>query len=73
MRISRTFLSAAVLMTFAGMGFADDAELQAKYDKKIAKKFVADGGWVLDYDEALERAKTEKKFIFVYFSRSYSP
>ena len=32
------------------------AELQGKYDKKITAKFVAHGGWLLDYDAARAKA-----------------
>ena len=73
MKLTRTILTAAVVVAAAGTAFADDAELQDKYEKKIAKQFVADGGWVLDYDEARQRAKAEDKLIFIYFTRSYSP
>ncbi len=51
---------------------APDAENQAKYEDKIAKSFVAHGGWVVDYDEARDRAAKEQKLIFAYFTRSYS-
>jgi hypothetical protein len=47
-------------------------ELQSRYDLKIAKPFVASGGWVLDYDLARDRAVKEKKYLFVYFTRSYA-
>lgn len=60
----------------AGAAQAQDdqqAELQAKYEKKIQKEFVAYGGWELDYDKAVARAKEEGKLLFTYFSRSYSP
>jgi len=73
MNFTRTILTAALVVAAAGTAIADDAELQDKYEKKIAKKFVADGGWVLDYDEARQRAKAEDKLIFIYFTRSYSP
>ena len=49
------------------------AEFQAKYEKKIEKEFIAYGGWMLDYDAAVARAKEEGKLLFTYFSRSYSP
>ena len=47
-------------------------ELEAKYEAKLAKAFVSHGGWIVDYDEALARAEKEKRFIFAYFTRSYS-
>ena len=51
----------------------EQAELRAKYDKKLAKEFVSAGGWLFDYDEARAKAKKEGKLLFTYFSRSYSP
>lgn len=68
-----------VLLLTALLGLAPvaraepDPELQQKYEAKIAKPFVAHGGWVLDYDEARARAEKEQKLLFVYFTRSYSP
>lgn len=49
-----------------------DPELVEKYEKKIAKPFVAHGGWIVDYDAAMARADAEKKFVFAYFTRSYA-
>ncbi|MDJ0975740.1 MAG: hypothetical protein QNJ98_14865 [Planctomycetota bacterium] len=63
----------AIVLGLASFGWADpDAENQAKYEEKIAKPFVAHGAWVLDYDEARERAAKEQKLIFAYFTRSYA-
>ena len=64
-------LAAALLLASSPSAWADE-ELQAKYDEKVAKEFVAHGGWLLDYDKALEKAAGEKKYIFAYFTRSYS-
>jgi hypothetical protein len=47
-------------------------ELRAKYEAEIRLPFVAQGNWLLDYDEARARAKKEGKLIFAYFSRSYA-
>ena len=52
---------------------AKQAELQAKYDKKVAKEFISHGAWMLDYDKARAKAKAEGKLLFTYFTRSYSP
>lgn len=49
-----------------------DPELQRKLDEKLAKPFVAAGGWIADYDLARERAQKEGKLIFAYFTRSYA-
>ena len=48
-------------------------DLQEKYDAKVSEDWVAQGGWILDYDKALAQAKNEGKYVFAYFSRSYSP
>jgi len=48
-------------------------DLQGKYDAKVNESWVAQGGWILDYDKALAQAKNEGKYVFAYFSRSYSP
>ena len=66
-------LSIVLLLAAVGVQPAwAEGELEAKYEAKIAKPFVAHGGWIVDYDEALARAEKEKKFIFTYFTRSYS-
>ena len=71
------FLVPIFAAVLAGSGFSqntdEQAELQAKYDKKIAKEFVSYGHWMLDYDAARAKAKAEGKLIFTYFYRSYSP
>jgi hypothetical protein len=65
---------AAGLLTGAAQAQDDQqAEMKAKYEEKIQKEFVAYGGWELDYDKAVERAKSEGKLLFTYFSRSYAP
>lgn len=51
----------------------DSDELREKFEKKLALEFVEHGGWITDYDKALEKAKEEGKVLFVYFSRSYAP
>ena len=67
------FLIIAALLSLPGLAWAEpDTELQQKYEEKIAKSFVAHGGWIVSFDEARERAEKEKKFIFAYFTRSYA-
>lgn len=46
--------------------------LKANLEAKLAKPFVAAAGWISDYDQARALASKEKKFIFAYFTRSYS-
>ncbi|MDJ0972961.1 MAG: hypothetical protein QNJ98_00700 [Planctomycetota bacterium] len=67
------YVAIGMLLCMAGICFAGpEAELQKKYEEKIAKPFVAHGGWSVDYDEARERAAKEQKLIFTYFTRSYA-
>lgn len=47
-------------------------EMKANYEAKLAKEFVAFGGWITDYDQARALAAKEKKFLFTYFTRSYA-
>lgn len=50
----------------------DQAQMKANLEAKLQKGFIANGGWITDYDEARARAAKEKKFIFAYFTRSYA-
>jgi hypothetical protein len=51
---------------------ADQEKLVALRDEKLAKPFLKKATWLTDYDAALEAAKTSKKPIFAYFTRSYA-
>lgn len=74
MRTLTSILALLALCLFPSGAFAQDsADLQKKYDDKVAETWVSHGGWVLDLDEALAIAKKENKLVFAYFSRSYSP
>ena len=73
MKTLRTCVVAvAAVLASASLAWGADDDFQAKYEKKIAKEFVAHGGWIVDYDEAREKAAKEKKLIFAYFTRSYA-
>jgi len=63
----------AALATAAPAAAQDAAAMQAKYEKKLQAEFIEHGGWIIDFDEAKEKAKAEDKLIFAYFSRSYAP
>jgi len=63
-------LSVAPAVTAAPHGPAD---LQEKYEAKLALDFVEFGGWITDFDKAKAKAKQEGKVLFTYFSRSYAP
>ncbi|MBI3724903.1 hypothetical protein HY251_13245 [bacterium] len=43
-----------------------------KRDAKLAEGWVKSGGWITDYDKALEESKKSGKLIFAYFTRSYA-
>jgi hypothetical protein len=45
-------------------------DLKAKWEAKQKEPWLADFPWVKDYDEALEKAKAEKKPIAAYFTVS---
>ncbi len=64
---------AGLVAVSAAPAQSDQADLQAKYEKKISEDWVGHGGWILDFDEALAKAKKENKLVFAYFTRSYSP
>ena len=61
-------------LALSGVSHAQDADdFRAKYEAEIAEDWVSHGGWILDLDEALARAKKENKLVFAYFTRSYAP
>ena len=68
-----------LLPLVAGLAIASTAPAQnaddliAKYEAEIGEEWVSHGGWILDLDEALARAKKENKLVFAYFTRSYAP
>jgi hypothetical protein len=73
----RFLLTTALLVAFLASPARTEekdsqAELRDKYEKKIALPFVAHGGWIIDYDAALAKAKAEGKLLFAYFTRSYA-
>jgi hypothetical protein len=51
---------------------AEQAAMRANLEHKLAKEFLAHGGWRLDYDAARAEAQREKKMLFIYFTRSYA-
>jgi ribosomal protein S17E len=67
----RPLRAAAALLALAAAAGAQDME--DRFKEKLAKDFVKNAEWVLDYDEAQKKAKETKKPIFAYFTRSYSP
>lgn len=73
MRMRSTDLVRAglVLALLSVPTFAQDFE--ANLENKMAKEFVKNAAWETDYDKARERAATDGKLIFAYFTRSYAP
>ena len=74
MRTARTSVTAlALLLAMAASGAAQDQTFEQKLEKKLKEPFLSNAAWVLDYTEAMKKAKEENKVIFAYFTRSYSP
>jgi hypothetical protein len=72
MRTVRTSATAlALLLAMAATSSAQSNE--EKLEAKLKEPFVANAPWVLDYSEALDKAKKESKIVFAYFTRSYAP
>jgi hypothetical protein len=68
-RISVTALGLLLAMAASSSAQTMEERLEAK----LKEPFAANVPWVLDYAEAMKKAKDEKKVIFAYFTRSYSP
>lgn len=72
MRTVRTPVTAlALLLAMAASSSAQSNE--EKLEAKLKEPFVANAPWVLDYADAMNKAKAEQKIIFAYFTRSYAP
>lgn len=73
----KRLLSAALglaVLTGAALGQGgDQADLQAKYEKKLQKEFVSKIAWTQDLSEAQKKSKESGKLILGYFTRSYAP
>ncbi|MCA8954602.1 MAG: hypothetical protein KDC87_00930 [Planctomycetes bacterium] len=52
---------------------AEQRELRARRDKKLAEPFLKNAEWVTDLARAKARAKLQGRVIFAYFTRSYAP
>jgi hypothetical protein len=46
---------------------------EEKFQEKLAKPFVKNAAWILDFDKAKAEAVQSGKLIFGYFTRSYAP
>jgi hypothetical protein len=63
----------ALVAAAAAQAIPDQQALQANLEKKLAKPFVKNAAWILDFAEAKRKAKELEKPIFAYFSRSFAP
>jgi len=69
----RQIWAAIALAAAASVAAAQEPEMQAKLEEKLAKEFVSKAAWELDFDKARAKAKETGKLIFAYFTRSYAP
>jgi hypothetical protein len=66
--------SIALLTAVSGLNGQDkQGELKKLYNEKVSEAWFENGGWTADFSAAKARAKKENKFLFTYFTRSYSP
>jgi len=68
-RTSATAL--ALLLAMAATSRAQSME--ERLAAELKEPFLSNAAWVLDYAEAMKKAKEENKVIFAYFTRSYAP
>lgn len=71
------------LITLVSLVFAVDTaaqrralsqeELEETRANKLAKEFLKNADWHLDYDKARDIAKKKNKLILTYFTRTYAP
>jgi len=63
----------ALLVAASPARAQDQQELMKKnLEEKLAKPFLKNATWIMDFDKAKEEAKKSKKLIFAYFTRSYA-
>jgi len=74
-RVFTMALSGVLAAGFATTAMAQESQesLQKKLDAKVAEPWVEAGGWSLDYEGTLAKAKESGKPIVAYFTRSYAP
>jgi hypothetical protein len=73
MRTKHALFAVVVLLAFGLRAPAQAGPLEEKLQKKLAKPFVKNAAWELDYDAARKRASESGKLILAYFTRSYAP
>ncbi|MHC4340063.1 MAG: hypothetical protein ACYSX0_07625 [Planctomycetota bacterium] len=62
-----------LLCPLAALALALPGEMEQRFEQKVAKDFVKNADWVLDYDAVRKTAKDSRKLIFGYFTRSFEP
>jgi len=72
MHIRTAAIAIAVLVGARGALAQDQEQMKKNLDEKLAKPFVKNATWILDFDEAKAAAKKANKLIFAYFTRSYA-
>ena len=70
--MTRIILTTALFGLAVSSGVAQSAD-ETNYRAKLAKPFAKAIAWELDFKKAMERARTAKKPILAYFTRSYAP
>ncbi|MBK8099817.1 MAG: thioredoxin family protein [Planctomycetes bacterium] len=66
-------LSALTLTAFAAGQQQDQARLRELRDQKRAEPVFAKAPWLFDVDQAMAKARADRKLVFVYFAVSYVP
>lgn len=69
--MQRTLIALVGIVALTAVVSAQSNE--EKYKKKLEKEFTSKVPWVQSLTEARAKAAEEKKIIFGYFTRSYSP
>ena len=68
------FTAYALLMLFVAPILAQEpADMEAKYQEKLKKEFVSKVPLEMKLDDAMAKAREQKKLILGYFTRSYAP
>lgn len=67
----RSTAVAGILALLATVGRAED--LEANLQAKLARPFVENAAWIMDYDAAIQASKVSQRLVFAYFTRSYQP
>ena len=71
--MKKTSTAALAVMLLALPAAAQELDLKAKYDKKLASEFIKKATWERKLSEAQAKAATANKLIFGYFTRSFQP